>query len=200
MSASTAPLTIERREREIGTVREEWGLQHLHVEIELTAERLSISGTYGTARELRRGDGSGGQCGDTFREWLDAGKIDYAPGWTVERLRELLDAWDRWHLNDMRAGCPHQRAGIATGDDDPHAGTPWNERPIDPEKPTNSYGTHYPGQRSSSWNMLTWVRRDKHPEGLLAHPCPQCGYQYGTAWLSEEIPPDVRERLDEITR
>lgn len=26
-----------------------------------------------------------------------------------ERLARMLDIWDRWHLNDLRAGCEHQR-------------------------------------------------------------------------------------------
>jgi hypothetical protein len=83
-----------------------------------------------------------------------------------------------YHLNDMSAGCEHQRA------------EGWDERPIDPNKPLGSYGLHFDGQRQSSWNMLVWVRRDEHPEGLLSHPCETCGYRYGTSWLYQSIPAD----------
>jgi hypothetical protein len=98
-------------------------------------------------------------------------------------LAALRAIWGRWHLNDLRAGCAHQRA------------EGWRERPIDPTKPTRAYGRHCPGQRGDSWNMLTWVTRAEHPEGLLSHPCPVCGYKYGSAWLYEELPADVRATL-----
>jgi len=94
----------------------------------------------------------------------------------VERIVEI---WQRWHLNDMRAGCEHQRA------------EKWSERPIDPEKPLNAYGLHFAGQGSPSWNMLTWVTPSEHPGGLLTAPCPVCGYEYGSAWLYEPLPEEV---------
>jgi hypothetical protein len=36
---------------------------------------------------------------------------DYLPstGWNAEMMDRLRDYWDRWHMNDMRAGCEHQR-------------------------------------------------------------------------------------------
>jgi hypothetical protein len=84
-----------------------------------------------------------------------------------------------WHLNNMKAGCVHQEA------------EGWDKRPIDPSKPTDTYGKHFPGQSSASWNMLTWVRRDEHPQGLLCEPCPVCGYRYGSAWQKRELPPEI---------
>jgi hypothetical protein len=56
----------------------------------------------------------------------------------------LARLWDRWHLNDMRAGCAHQ---TPVGDD------------------TSSQLANTP-------------------------PCPQTGYRWGSAWLTEEIPAD----------
>lgn len=94
----------------------------------------------------------------------------------VQRMHEI---WQRWHLNDLKAGCEHQRA------------EGWHERPIDPSKPINSYGKHFEGQSHDSWNLLGWVRKSEHPEGLMCKPCPVCGYKYGTAWLYEPIPEDV---------
>ncbi len=84
-----------------------------------------------------------------------------------------------WHLNDMKPGCEHQEA------------LGWGKRPIDPAKPTSAYGKHFPGQRQDSWNMLAWVTRNEHPEGLLSHPCPTCGYKYGSAWLKRELPSEI---------
>lgn len=35
--------------------------------------------------------------------------IRFAPGWSRKQWFDLLDVWKRWHLNDMQAGCEHQR-------------------------------------------------------------------------------------------
>jgi hypothetical protein len=93
-----------------------------------------------------------------------------------------------WHLNDLTAGCEHQRA------------EKWNERPIDPSSSCDKYVTLKPGEHGmladyTGWNMLAWVWRKDHPEGLLSHPCPVCGYKYGSAWLKRELPPEVVETI-----
>jgi len=142
--------------------------------------RLSITGVGGP---LANGDalGSAGQCLDEV-ENVDA----LAPGWTPALLVRFLKTWRAWHLNDMRPGCEHQRA------------LGWGSMRIDPSKPENAYGRHFPGQASDSWNLLGWVRPDEHPDGLLTRPCPVCGYKYGTAWLTEEVPPEVIEFLQSL--
>jgi hypothetical protein len=63
---------------------------------------LSITGVVGPKSN---GDawGSCGQIVDHIDE-IDAIK----DGWTREMLDKLRDAWNRWHLNDMNAACPHQ--------------------------------------------------------------------------------------------
>lgn len=145
--------------------------------------RLSISGVIGP---LSNGDarGSSGQFIMSFREYDERGHMSLsditpAPEWDVAMVKAFFDAWDAWHMNDMRAGCEHQRA------------EKWSERPIDPSKPTTAYGKHFQGQQYDSWNMLAWVRPSEHPSGLLGKPCPTCGYKYGTAWLREAVPVDV---------
>jgi len=40
-----------------------------------------------------------------------------------------------------------------------------------------------------------WVHVGEHPEGLLMKPCEICGYKYGSAWLKEELPPEVIEEI-----
>lgn len=100
------------------------------------------------------------------------------------QAQSMLAVWKRWHLNDMRSGCEHQRAER------------WDARPIDPSKPLSAYGRHFPEQRYDSANMLSWVTRAEHPEGLLSHPCPTCGYKYGSAWMKEEIPADVVSTIE----
>lgn len=64
--------------------------------------RLSVSSVVGPRAS---GDARGG-CGQSMpcAEWKAR------PGVDLERLAAL---WKRWHLNDMRPGCEHQRAGQA---------------------------------------------------------------------------------------
>jgi len=35
---------------------------------------------------------------------IDASAIHFAPGWSEDKWLDFLDAWNRWHLNNMRAG------------------------------------------------------------------------------------------------
>lgn len=171
---------------------------------------------------------SGGQI--DLRRLGREGSWTFADGWDRDRVLRLAEVWTRWHLNDMRPGCEHQRSlwrRWTCGQPDcvhvfeapvvlsPHTPNlsgeasvycpvcgrralhgseqlpPWGERPIDPEKPLDTYGRHVPGSHSFTWNMLGWVSRREHPEGLLSHPCPVCGYRYGTAWLYEPLPAGI---------
>lgn len=84
----------------------------VHARIEFRDGRLSISGVIGAKRN---GDASGssGQCADEIR---GAEFVTRAAGWDEETVARFLGVWDKWHLNDMRAGCEHQRAGWDTGE------------------------------------------------------------------------------------
>ena len=64
--------------------------------------RLSLSGVVGP---YRNGNAEGG-CGQINPVAMDR----LAPGWTPAMLDRLWGTWKRWHLNDMRASCEHQRA------------------------------------------------------------------------------------------
>jgi hypothetical protein len=57
---------------------------------------LSITGVIGPKAN---GDcvGGCGQCRDFI-------VTDYAPGWNAGIAEQFREIWDRWHLNDMRAG------------------------------------------------------------------------------------------------
>ena len=64
--------------------------------------KLSIVGTIGPKYN---GDayGSSGQCYDEI-------KIkNHATGWDKKRVEKFVSIWKEWHLNNMRAGCEHQR-------------------------------------------------------------------------------------------
>lgn len=147
------------------------------VTIRWDGSRLGITGT--TWRNPNWDVDSAGQIVDQLPE------VDQLAIPAADR-DELVEVWNRWHLNDMRPDCEHQRA------------LGWHERRIDPSKPSNVYGKHFEGQRHDSWNLLGWVRPDERPDGLMGVPCPECGYKYGTAWLHEDVPEDVLEFLASV--
>lgn len=164
----------------------------LFVKVSITDGRLSITGVEGPKAN---GDavGSSGQCRDSLSEL-----VRFNPGWDAQNVQLLRQVWERWHLNDMRPGCEHQRAGVAAFPDDPFNGTPWNKRPIDPAKPLHAYGRHAANQTSPTRNMLGWVSTKEHAAGLLCRPCPTCGYKYGTRWLKEDLDPEVPKFLSAL--
>lgn len=81
-----------------------------------------------------------------------------------KRVRRIIEVWKRWHLNGLRAGCEHQRE------------EKWGLKEL---------------EVNGKKQLSNWVYEKDHPEGVLMKPCPQCGYQYGSAWLFEEIPQEI---------
>lgn len=97
-----------------------------------------------------------------------------------KKAARMAEVWKRWHLNKMHAGCEHQRA------------LKWEEIRIKPEELPNSRAN-----RDERGIFAIWVYPVEHINGLLCRPCPTCNYKYGSAWLSEELPPQVfREILE----
>ena len=45
-----------------------------------------------------------------YSQLVKPGDIGFAPEWTADLWLGLLDVWQEWHLNDLHAGCEHQRA------------------------------------------------------------------------------------------
>ena len=78
-------------------------MRRAYVNVEFTDEgNLSITGVVGPTQS-----GNcycGGQCYDEIR----AGQP--AEGWTKKMIEELCNIWERWHLNDLRPYCEHQKA------------------------------------------------------------------------------------------
>ena len=110
--------------------------------IKWDGRRISLTAVVGP---MLNGDckGSCGQCVD------DVARCTPIEPVTVAMRDRLITLWHLWHLNDMRAGCEHQRA--------------------------------------AGWDSTK-----------LSLPCPQCGYQYGHAWLFEAVPDDVVAELRAI--
>lgn len=73
----------------------------IFVKVEYMEGRLSLMGVEGPTR-----GGNAISCGQIGVKSIDG----LSKGWTPEMVATLVTIWDRWHLNDMRAGCEHQRA------------------------------------------------------------------------------------------
>jgi hypothetical protein len=134
--------------------------------IRLRDGRLSVTGDI---REEGQGITHSGQCIDTIAElYPDNGLV-----------MDVVQLWKRWHLNDMRAGCEHQRA------------EKWEEIPVDPSRSNNEYLVI---RGYTGWNRMIW--KPVEQGGLLNKPCPTCGYKYGSRWLFEALPQDVLDTLE----
>jgi hypothetical protein len=88
----TIDVEIERTGRDAETIH------HLPAE---DPPRFSISG--GVWNPNRTDYISYGQITDVLAELTT-----YAPGFDAGKAAKLAALWERWHLNDMRAGCVHQ--------------------------------------------------------------------------------------------
>ena len=66
---------------------------------------LSITGVEGP---LANGDACG-SCGQIGMHMDEAylSTIQLAEGWTMPMVKQLLEVWKNYHLNDMKAGCDH---------------------------------------------------------------------------------------------
>lgn len=86
---------------------------------EVDGDKLSITGVIGPKSN---GDADGG-CGQISMEFahrdpthnykrysrlITPDQIQFAPGWSAAQWLDLLDVWEKWHLNDMRPNCEHQ--------------------------------------------------------------------------------------------
>ena len=153
---------------------------------------LSITGVEGPKKN---GDAYGG-CGQINPVCV----LELSPGWNDEMLRRLNAIWDRWHLNDMRAGCEHQRRDgwrHCPGhyqDPAPDIKQANEDLKRDGVALVRGHGKHYyctdknaPDGPRCEGNM--------HP---LCEPCPECGYKYGSAWLYEPLSDDVIAFLESL--
>lgn len=137
MSGTTAVRTIRKTVRP-GSIRPLWGQSSrvdVFCKIEFDGERLSITGVEGPMPS-GNARGSCGQIdgGYAHRDPADndprydspIGPEDFsfAHGWTADLWFDFLDVWKRWHLNDMRAECEHQRARGETYSTHPSAECP----------------------------------------------------------------------------
>lgn len=132
--------------------------------IQIKEGRLSICGVEGPWSN----GNCKGSCGQIDMHLRDAqSTIELAPAWTSEMLAKFFEVWERWHLNDMRAGSAEQEAWL-------------RQNPI----PKEEYA--YPKSHFE-------VAGGKLAEAGLNPD--STGYKYGHAWKTEALPDDVVEFL-----
>ena len=216
------PCTVEGKQAYCRIYTEEKQCTLLDGSID-TITVLHITGVVGP-----RSNGDCYTCGQCYGE-LRRGVAN--EGWTADALYKLLDIWQRWHMNDMKPYCEHQRdwdanrqvtvykykmgaallkeqnrlkknveekllAGALVQLKEPQLSLynkPYfvkyynNFPPAGYEKyseETKPVSSLYPMDSDSKWG-------DKHPDGILAKPCPVCGYKWGSSWRAERIPDEV---------
>lgn len=202
------------------------------------SSRVRDGGTVEIKVEIK--DGELHMCGAVWNaagtDWISGGqnydsiKSDCATLLIPEaQLDRMLEIWQRWHLNHMRAGCAHQRATWDVSEPLQLTYYTWGERyhtarkraeagEMSPDEYTTyglmhkrvyaaTIGLNVPKYETAEIaELLTtgWLKVDKtetktagwvspaeHPKGLLSKPCTECGYRYGSAWLKEELPPEI---------
>jgi hypothetical protein len=91
--------------------------------------------------------------------------MSFANGWNKAKMITFKEIWSKYHLNDMQAGCEHQRKYM----------------PIVKMLTTDKF--FYADNYSDIVKLP-----------LYGH-CYECDYRYGTAWLRKEVPNNVIEWL-----
>ncbi len=150
---------------------------------------LSISGHHGAIAY--------GQIQDTVRELAQRATMGDA---TLDpaiknqaELRQLVDIWERWHLNDLRAGCEHQRAlgwKVCPGHYGAEGQTCSHPAPPVPASDEDMRQALRDLQ-SSGVALVGCSTSYRCAEDAVGKPCPECGYEFGSAWLFEELPAGV---------
>jgi hypothetical protein len=146
------------------------GVIRVFCEIEYKEGRLSITGVEGP---LRSGNciGSSGQIDMGWFPFNPDGRgVEFSAGWGREMVSKFFEVWDRWHLNDMRAGTARQEAAIRE----------W--------KKTNKY------EYTAACEYLKSIGLFEDSE-YIHNEKP---YKYGYGWLKEEIPQDVLDFLESL--
>lgn len=137
---------------------------------------LSISGVEGPTHN---GNARGG-CGQIVGTQIIHANIK--EGWTQEKIEQFYTVWLSWHLNDLQAGCKHQRAEN------------WSSVRINPVELPESHANC-----DKKGILAIWVTEKEHHKGLLCKICKVCGYKYGTRWLFKDIPNDVLRFLKQLS-
>lgn len=110
----------------------------------------------------------GGQCVDAVAAYFPDDK----------KAARMVEVWRRWHLNDLKAGSPAQMEYLRGHDAELEA----LRGSVSPKM------DHY----TAATKILTYAGLNPDP-GYLHNGTP---YKYGSAWLKEELPPEVVAEIE----
>ncbi len=109
--------------------------------------------------------GSAGQIDMHYTSKFIDEKVRLDKAWTRTQLDKLLTVWNRWHLNHMNAGTTVQSAYL-------------RHHRVNVTYPKSQHDQDLDTLKAAGLN-----------------PDPDTGYEYGTAWLNEEVPTEVLDWL-----
>lgn len=138
--------------------------RQLFAEISFADGRLSIYGVIGP----KSNGNAWGACGQIQDE---LSRVAPANGWDSGMVEKFQKIWNRWHLNDLRAGTPKQMRFLEGLES--HSGPVDYESAVEAMKEAGIYE-----DEDYIWNGKP--------------------YRYGSAWLKEEVPADVVEWLQNL--
>lgn len=190
----------------LGDLKARRGRNPVFCKIEFKDDHLSVTGVIAPTR-----NGDCESCGQIEMSLQLDNFVSFAPGWNADLVAQFLETWRHWHLNDLRAGCEHQRAagwklcpGHYPSDEDKKSAVrptcsgamePWASHLFD-EATIAKAKTML---EAAGYNVYKAQRERYHcREDKLSQPCPVCGYKMGTAWLFEAVPEDVLTFLSHL--
>ena len=136
----------------------------LYAKVQFKDGKLTITGVEGP---LPNGNARG-SCGQIVMSEWDI--TDYALGWSPELVQEFREVWNRWHLNDLKAGSPAQEQYL-------------RDHPVNAVYPESHYDKASKALEEAGLNPDPGYLHEGRP------------YKYGTRWLREEVPAEVLEWL-----
>ena len=153
----------------LGTIDIDGQQRDVFCKIRFSDRNLSITGVEGPKPN---GDafGSSGQI-IHHMDLKYRGQLHRAPGWPPFQMAFFCEIWNRWHLNNMVRGSPAQMAFLRAN-------------PVEAVYPESHY------EKASEALEAVGLNPDKSHSGGP--------YKYGSAWLREEVPPDVLDFLSRL--
>lgn len=125
----------------------------------------------------------GGQCQGVF--------IEHKP-----EFEELYQLWNRWHMNDLRAGTPEQEEFLRNYQNT-HNWTRGFDNTCQVLKDNNLYEVNLTEYAQTNPDFLK--ANPKFREQIEKSETPLM-YKYGSGWLKETVPEPVLEKIKEYIK
>ena len=188
------------------------GYPHQHtVKVEITLQEKDKKPVFTASASC--GNIMGGQCiDDIWEECQDQLKFK-------ELYKEIMELWEKYHLNEMKAWCEHQNYGEdmqeevtvyhLSGNEEYERLSKIRELPERYLEVTEEGLKNVPLAlyEYSSYKLKNnthkeikstgWITYDElyAPEGLIGRECPECGAKYGHGWYYMPIPENDLNRI-----